>query len=87
MTRRMGFGKVLLPKKNLIVCEACGHFHPVHTVCGNCYNKVKLETESMQDAIMNELKLDPIDKEVVVVYQNEHKDSKYFQGKRIVELP
>lgn len=34
MTRRMGFGKLLLPKKNLVVCDACGHFHPVHTVCG-----------------------------------------------------
>ena len=34
MTRRMGFGKVLLPKKNLVVCDTCGHFHPVHTICG-----------------------------------------------------
>lgn len=37
MTRRMGFGKLLLPKKNLVVCDDCGHFHQVHTVCGKLY--------------------------------------------------
>ncbi|GIY19855.1 39S ribosomal protein L32, mitochondrial [Caerostris darwini] len=86
MTRRMGFGKMILPKRNLIVCDACGHFHPVHTVCGNCYEKVKSETKLMQDAVMKELKLDPIDKEVVVLYENDPKDSESFRGKRIVEM-
>ncbi|XP_054725021.1 39S ribosomal protein L32, mitochondrial-like [Uloborus diversus] len=85
MTRRMGFGKMLLPQKNLVVCDACGHFHPVHTLCGNCYEKVKKETEIMQDAIMKELKLEPIDKEVVVLYENDAKE-KIFEGKRIIEL-
>ncbi|GFU60573.1 39S ribosomal protein L32, mitochondrial [Nephila pilipes] len=87
MTRRMGFGKMILPKRNLIVCDACGHFHPVHTVCGNCYEKVKSETKFMQDAVMKELKLDPIDKEVVILYENDSKEREIFGGKRIIEIP
>ncbi|XP_055945074.1 39S ribosomal protein L32, mitochondrial-like [Argiope bruennichi] len=87
MTRRMGFGKMILPKRNLVVCDACGHFHPVHTICGNCYEKVKSETKLIQDAVMKELKLDPIDKEVVIMYENDSKDSNILNGKRIVEVP
>ncbi|GIX80868.1 39S ribosomal protein L32, mitochondrial, partial [Caerostris extrusa] len=87
MTRRMGFGKMILPKRNLIVCDACGHFHPVHTQCVEIVRKkVKSETKLMQDAVMKELKLDPIDKEVVVLYENDPKDSESFRGKRIVEM-
>ncbi|GFW35028.1 39S ribosomal protein L32, mitochondrial [Trichonephila clavipes] len=86
MTRRMGFGKMILPKRNLVACDDCGHFHPVHTVCGHCYEKVKSETKLMQDAVMKELKLDPIDKEVVILYENDLKDRDSFGGKRIIEM-
>lgn len=53
---------------------------------GNCYEKVKQETDLMQEAIAKELKLDPIDKEVVVVYEDDPKDGKLFESKRIVEM-
>ncbi|XP_015924415.1 large ribosomal subunit protein bL32m [Parasteatoda tepidariorum] len=87
MTRRMGLGKPIIPKNNLIVCEACGHFHPVHTICGNCYSKVREETEYLQNAVINELKLDPIEQEVKLVYENDSKNERTFEGKRIIELP
>lgn len=40
----------------------------------NCYNKVMEETRSMQEEIVKELKLDPIDKEVVVLYEGEKEE-------------
>lgn len=53
----------------------------------NCYKKVKEETEAMQEAIQAELKLDPVDKEVVVLYDGEKgKSPEMWQGKRIVEM-
>lgn len=42
----------------------------------------------MQEAIQNELKLEPVEQEVVVMYEGE-KDSKpdeFWKGKRIVEM-
>lgn len=42
----------------------------------------------MQDAIQNELKLEPVENEVVVLYDGEKDDhpSEFFEGKRIVEM-
>lgn len=41
----------------------------------------------MQEAIQSELKLDPVDKEVVVLYDGEReKASEHWNGKRIVEM-
>lgn len=41
----------------------------------------------MQEAIQNELKLDPVDKEVIVLYDGEKdKPSELWNGKRIVEM-
>jgi len=77
---------LIKPKKNIITCNVCGHYHEAHTICGNCYEKVKLETKAMQDAIQNSLKLDPVEQEVVVLYENENKKEDSYEGKRIVEL-
>lgn len=41
----------------------------------------------MKEAILKELKLDPIEKEIVVMYENDPKDQRIFEGKRIVEIP
>lgn len=52
-----------------------------------CYKKVKAETEAMQEAIQKELQLDPVDKEVVVLYDGERdRPSETWNGKRIVEM-
>lgn len=45
------------------------------------------ETKRMQDRISEELKLDPIDKEVVVLYKGEKDESQEFwKVKRIIYL-
>lgn len=71
------------PKDYIKSCNVCGHFHLAHTICGNCYEKVKQETEKLRDEIANELKLDPVESEVAVVYKGE----KPPEGpRRIVEV-
>ncbi|XP_013786713.1 39S ribosomal protein L32, mitochondrial-like [Limulus polyphemus] len=87
LTRKMGQNKMLVPKKNILICNECGHFHEAHTICGNCYEKVKQETQLLQEEIQKELSLEPVEKEVVIVYQKEPKDYLKVQGKRIVEIP
>lgn len=54
-----------------------------------CYKKVIDETREMQDAIQYELKLEPVEKEVVVLYsgEKEEKPDEFWEGKRIVEIP
>lgn len=42
---------------------------------GHCYEKVKLETKEMQDAIQKELGLSPVEENVIVLYDGE-KESK-----------
>lgn len=37
----------------------------------NCYDKVKKETEEMQDAILKDLGLSPVEQEVIVLYEGE----------------
>jgi len=87
LTRKLSENKLTKPKKNLVICNVCGHFHEVHTICGNCYQKVQEETELMKESIQQEWKLDLVDKEVIVVYNNDTKDdSEYWNGKRIVEM-
>ncbi|KAL1132293.1 hypothetical protein AAG570_010250 [Ranatra chinensis] len=80
--------KPLVPKTNILPCNTCGHSYEAGHLCPNCYKRVRLETEEMQKAIESELKLDPIDKEVVVLYEDEVKDerSPFWKGKRIVEM-
>uniref|UniRef100_A0A1L8DS39 Large ribosomal subunit protein bL32m n=1 Tax=Nyssomyia neivai TaxID=330878 RepID=A0A1L8DS39_9DIPT len=80
--------KILVPKQNLRICTTCGHHHEVGVLCSNCYNRVRTETKMMQKEIQQELGLNPIDKEVVVLYKEEKLQGtpEMWQGKRIVEL-
>lgn len=47
------------------------------------------ETKLMQEAIQEKLGLEPIEKEVVVLYSGEKDDKpkEFFESKRIVEIP
>lgn len=36
-----------------------------------CYQKVKVETEEIQDRIIKELGLNPVEQDVIVLYDNE----------------
>lgn len=53
----------------------------MYEISANCYKRIREETEAMQKAIEAELKLEPIDKEVVVLYDNEiqEKGSEFWQ--------
>ncbi|XP_022919845.2 large ribosomal subunit protein bL32m [Onthophagus taurus] len=80
--------KILLPKNTLRTCNTCGDDHEVGVLCPTCYKKVIEETKAMQDKIQEELKLEPVEKEVVVLYDGEkdYKPSEFFEGKRIIEM-
>lgn len=92
-SRKFGFPdkhwKLLVPKNNLLVCPNCGHDHEAGLLCSKCYKRVKTETEEMQETIVNQLGLTPVEKEVVVIYEGENTDttSEYWKGQRIVEMP
>nr|CAG4642187.1 EOG090X0IGM [Eurycercus lamellatus] len=78
--------KLILP--HLKVCGSCGHYHEDGRLCPHCYAKVKAETSNMQEQMIKELGIKPVDKEVVILYEGEkqqHNDE-FFQGKRIVEM-
>lgn len=34
LTRKMAIEKRLKPKRNLVMCSSCGHYHEGHTICG-----------------------------------------------------
>lgn len=57
-------------------------------VSATCYKKVIDETKAIQETIQEKLGLNPIDKEVVVVYDGEknEKQSEFWEGKRVVEM-
>lgn len=80
--------KLLQAKTTLRVCNTCGDNHEVGVLCPSCYKRVKAETKAMQDQIVENLKLDPIDKEVAVLYEGEQsqQSNEYWQGKRIIEM-
>ncbi|CAO1427224.1 unnamed protein product [Diamesa hyperborea] len=80
--------KLLKPKTQLKVCDSCGHHHEVGILCAHCYENVRKETELIKEKIEKQLKLDPVDSEVVVLYDGEKGEhsSEYWKGKRIVEM-
>lgn len=81
--------KPLRVKEHLRVCMQCGHDYEAGVLCPHCYNKVREETKQMQDEIQKELGLDPVEKDIVVLYENEREHFKADElvGKRIVEIP
>lgn len=82
------FYKMLVPKTRLRVCNQCGHDHELGLMCPHCYDKVRQETELIQEKIQNELGLSPIEKDVIVLYDGEKNEqpAEFWQGKRIVEM-
>jgi large subunit ribosomal protein L32 len=80
--------KILLKKENIKVCDECGHHHERNVLCPHCYAKIKAETELIQDKIQKELGLNPVDSDVVVLYDGEklQKPVEFWNGKRIIEM-
>ncbi|CAD6215514.1 GSCOCG00000323001-RA-CDS [Cotesia congregata] len=81
--------KPFVPKTNIVPCITCGLDREADKLCQHCYNKVKLETKEMQEVIVNTLGLEPVEKDVVVLYEGEKdkKPAEFWKGQRIVELP
>lgn len=54
----------------------------------HCYDKVRQETQLMQDKIQAQLGLEPVEKEVIILYEGETADqaTDAATGKRIVEM-
>ncbi|KAK2190775.1 hypothetical protein NP493_69g05027 [Ridgeia piscesae] len=89
-TRRNGSTKLehwATPRKNIKECLVCGHWHLAHTICGNCYDKVRKETEEMRATMnKNDRDYNAPHTEVVYVYQGEEKDTELLKGKYVVEV-
>lgn len=91
--RRFGVEKYIwkppVAKTNILVCMNCGHHYEAGRLCGHCYEKVKLETKEMQDAIQQELGLSPVEENVIVLYngEKESKPVEFWKNQRIVEMP
>jgi large subunit ribosomal protein L32 len=80
--------KTLQKKYNIRVCDTCHNYYERDCLCPNCYERVRLETKEIQDQIIKKLKLDPIEKDVVVLYdgEKEQTQSEFWNGKRIIEM-
>ncbi|EDW84515.1 uncharacterized protein Dwil_GK14166 [Drosophila willistoni] len=93
LNRKFGYPeytwKLLKEKRNLRSCVQCGHDHELGVLCPHCYNKVRQETQLMQDKIQEQLGLDPVEKEVIVLYEGEKAEEQAdaLENKRIVEMP
>ena len=80
--------KILLKKPFIKVCNNCGSYHERDCICPNCYEKICKETNEIKEKIIKELKLDPVDKDVVVLYDGEktQQPSEFWNGKKIIEM-
>ncbi|XP_045460821.1 39S ribosomal protein L32, mitochondrial [Harmonia axyridis] len=79
--------KILQPKTNIRICNACGDHHEIGILCPTCYKRIMNETKDMKEAIQEKLGLQPIEKEVVVLYENEKSTLEgEYEGQPIVEM-
>ncbi|XP_059487713.1 large ribosomal subunit protein bL32m [Neocloeon triangulifer] len=81
-----GNWKLILPRKDLTVCSRCGHHHEIGIMCSNCYKKVQEETKLAQNLVQEKLGLSAVDKEVILLYENESPPQD-AQNKTVVEVP
>lgn len=79
--------KLLKVKSNLRVCQKCGSDFEVGLLCPTCYNKVFAETKLMQAEIEKALKINAVDKEVVVLYKGEQTSEENQHKHIVVEMP
>ncbi len=75
------------PRQDLHQCLECGKWHEKKTICGNCYDRIRKETQAMKDSYPNkdEFNYNYPQQEIVYTYKNDEKLSD--DTKRIVEIP
>jgi hypothetical protein len=56
---------------DIVIQRNCIYNTILFLFTGNCYAKIKEETTRLQDKIVEALGLNPVDKEVVVLYKGE----------------
>ncbi|CAH2071178.1 unnamed protein product, partial [Iphiclides podalirius] len=81
--------KMLVPKNNIKVCNDCGHYHERGRLCANCYKRVENETKEIQAKIQEKLGNNPIEQDVIVLYEGENvtkTPNEFWEGKRIIEM-
>jgi len=70
--------KILLPKPYIRVCNTCGGNHEAGVLCPTCYERVKKETNEMKDEIQKGIGLNPIEEDVIVLYEGEKLEQVYL---------
>ncbi|CAF0757468.1 unnamed protein product [Didymodactylos carnosus] len=76
------------PRNDLTQCLDCGSWHEKKTICGQCYDRIRKETESMkQNLNQDEFKYNHPQQEIVYLYKGEEEQRQYHEGKRIIEIP
>lgn len=80
-------GKYGTPRQDLHQCLECGKWHEKKTICGNCYDRIRKETQAMKDSYPNkdEFNYNSPQQEIIYVYKNDEIISD--NTKRIVEIP
>ena len=74
------------PRQDLHQCLECGTWHEKKTICGNCYDRIRKETQAMKDSYPNkdEFHYNHPQQEIVYVYKND--EQIHDSTKRIVEI-
>lgn len=68
------------------ICELKKKLAKIYSFAtGHCYEKVKLETKEIQEAIQKELNLQPVEENVIVLYDGE-KDDKTYQFWKVLKI-
>lgn len=75
--------KVIIGKQYLWIKEKLAKIYSF--AIGHCYEKVKLETKEIQEAIQKELGLQPVEENVIVLYDGE-KDDKTYQFWKVLKI-
>jgi len=82
--------RMIRPKHNVIVCDQCGHYHELHTICGHCYERVKEESNLILEQIKKSFVYsEPIEEEVRIRYKNESQSDdsgSEVKRRRVVEM-
>ncbi|MFH4983070.1 hypothetical protein AB6A40_009779 [Gnathostoma spinigerum] len=87
--RRFAYTRLYSLKDNLVVCQNCGEYHEMHTICGNCYSRVRELTNKIKAKIMeyNPYIGESQDKPIHIQFSDSGKPAdEVVNGKRIIEM-